>query len=87
MKTLFLNQDSIQIDPISHRIKGFSFHKFEDDRWHSIISFSLFSQSNLTFKHSLDVKINLEAKEARYSRIVVSREFDYSKNPIMIYVV
>ena len=60
-KTRFLTQDSARIDPISFRIKGFSFRKFEDDRWHLRINFSLFSQRNLTFKHSVGAEIDLEA--------------------------
>ena len=53
-------QDSTQIDPIAFRIKGFLFRKFEDDRQYSRSDFSMFSQRNLTFKHSLDAKIDLE---------------------------
>ena len=60
MKTRFLTQDSAQIDLISCQIKGYSFHEFEDDRWHSRIDFSLFSQWNLIFKNSSDAEISLE---------------------------
>ena len=49
------------IDPITLWIKGFSFHEFEDDRWHLRINFSLFSQQNLPFKYSSDAEIDLEA--------------------------
>ena len=35
----------------------------------------------------MDAKIDLEAMEARDSRNLVSRQFDYSKNAIMIYIV
>ena len=64
-KTLMLTQDSARIDPIARRIKGFSFSEFEDDCQHSRRDFSLFSQWNLTFKHSIDVEINLEDKESK----------------------
>ena len=53
MKKGILTQDSARIDPIDHQIKDFSFHEFEDDRRHSRIDFSLLSQWNLSFKHSL----------------------------------
>ena len=33
----------------------------------------------------MDAEIDLEAMEARDSRNLVSRQFDYSKNPRMIY--
>ena len=62
IKTRFLTQDSAQIDPISLRIRGFSFCEFKDNFWHSRIDFSLFFERNLTFKHSLDVEVDLEAK-------------------------
>ena len=52
---------------------GFSFCEFKDDHWCSRINFSLFSQQNLTFKHSSDVKMILEVNETRDSRSVVSR--------------
>ena len=58
-------RDSARIDPIDHRIKKISFRKFVEDRRHSRINFSLFSHQNLTFKHSLDMKIDLEAKESK----------------------
>ena len=61
-KTWFLTQDSARIDQISRQIKGFSLREFEDKRWRSRINFSLFSQQNLTFKHSSDVEMSLEAK-------------------------
>ena len=62
MKTQYIIQDSAWIDPISYRIKGLSFCEFKDDHWHSRINFSLFSQWNLTFEHSLDREIDLEVK-------------------------
>ena len=65
MKTQFLTQDRTRIDPIAHWIIGFSSRKFEDDRWHSIINFSIFSQQNLTFKHSSDMEISLEVKGSK----------------------
>ena len=65
MKTWFLTQDSARIDPITRRIRGFSSHKFKDDRWRSRIDFSLLSQRNLTFKLSSDVKMSLEAKGSK----------------------
>ena len=64
-KTQTLTQDSARIDPIAHRIKGFSFRKFEDDRQHSRSDFPLFSQRNLTFKHSLDMEEYLEDEEGK----------------------
>ena len=33
-KTQILTRDSVRIDLIALRIKGFSFREFEDDRWH-----------------------------------------------------
>ena len=65
MKTRFKTHDNAQIDPISHRIKGFSFHAFKVDHWHSRINFFLFSQQTLTFKHSLEVEIDIEAKGSK----------------------
>ena len=65
MKTQCLTQDSAQIDPIARRIRGFSFHKFEDDRWCSRIDSSLFYQQNLTFQHSSDAEMSLEAKGSK----------------------
>ena len=59
-KNTISKRDSAQIDPISRRIKGYSYREFEDDHWHSIIDFSIFSQRNLTFIHSMDVKMDLE---------------------------
>ena len=59
-KTRFLNQDSARIDPISFRIKGYSFSEFEDNHWHSPINVSVFSQRNLTFKLSVYAEIDLE---------------------------
>ena len=61
MKTQFLTQDNAWVDPISCRINGYSFCEFEDNPWHSRIDFSLFSQRNITFKYSVDTKIDLEA--------------------------
>ena len=61
-KTQFLTQDNSRIDQISRRIKGFSFQEFEDDLWHSRIDFSMFSHRNLTFKHSINAEIDIEAK-------------------------
>ena len=57
MKSRFLTQDGSQIDPIPCQIKGFS---LGNDRWCSRVDFSLFSQRNLTFKHSLDVESDSE---------------------------
>ena len=79
-------QDSTRIDSIAHRIRGFLFCEFEDNRWHSRIDFSIFSQQNLTFKHSLDREVSLEAKLSKRFKIMVSRHFDYSKNTRMIYI-
>ena len=56
-------EDSARIDSISRGIKGFSFYEFEDNHWHSRTDFSLFSQQNLTFKHSFDAEIDLEVKD------------------------
>ena len=61
IKTLFLTQDSTRIDPISIWIKGYSYREFEENCWHLRIGFSLFSQRNLTFKHSVYAEIDLEA--------------------------
>ena len=58
-----LTQDSTQNDPIDLQIKGFLFRDFIDDRLYSRSDFSLFSPRNLTFKHSLDAKIDLEDEE------------------------
>ena len=63
----------IQNDPIDHQIKGFSLCDCEDEVQHSIDDFSRFSQQNLTFKRSLDVKIDLEEEETRHSRIEMSK--------------
>ena len=79
-KTQFLTHDSAQIDPINCQIKGFSFHQFEDNCQHSRSNFSLFSQQNVTFKHSLDVEMSLEEK-GRDSGIEMCKQFDYSKHP------
>ena len=64
-KALILTQDSAQNDRIDHRIKGFSLSDFEDDRPHLRSNFSLFFSPNLTFKHFLDVIIDLEAKKSK----------------------
>ena len=64
-KTRFLTQDNAQIDPIFGRIKGYSYREFEDDCWHSIINFYLFSRRNLTFKNSMDAEIDLEVIESK----------------------
>ena len=64
-ETRILTQDSTRNDPINRRIKGFSFRNFKDDRQHSRSEFSLFSPRNLTFKYSLDVKIDLEDEESK----------------------
>ena len=58
-------RDSARNDPIDCQIKGFLFCNFEDECRHSRIDFSLFSPRNLTFKHSVDVEIDLEAKESK----------------------
>ena len=62
-KTRIITRDSAQNDLIDRWIKGFSFHDFEDDHQHSRSNFFLFSPRNLTFKHSLDVEIDLEDEE------------------------
>ena len=64
-KTQILTWDSAWNDQIYHQIKGFSFCDFKDDRQHWRTYFSLFSPPNLTFKHSLDAKIDLEDKEGK----------------------
>ena len=64
-KTHNLTWNSAQNDPINFRIKGFSFHDFEDEFRHSRWDFSLFSERNLTFKHFLDTKINQEEEERK----------------------
>ena len=55
-----LTQDNYQNDPIDRRIKGISFHVFEDDRRCSRCKFSLFSQQNLTSNHFVDMEKSLE---------------------------
>ena len=64
-KTRILTQDSARNDTIDCQIKDFSFHNFEDDCWHSRSEFSIFSPRNLTFKHSLDAKIDLVDEERK----------------------
>ena len=54
-----------QNDTIDRRIKGFSFRDFEDEVQHSRGDFSLFFQWNLTFKNSLDAKIDLEEEKRK----------------------
>ena len=63
-KTHNLTPESARHDPIDHRIIGFSFHDFKDDRWHSRGEFSLFFRQNLTFNHSLNAKMSLEEEES-----------------------
>ena len=41
MKAHNLIESSTQIDPIDHRIKGFSFREFKDKIWHSRRDFFL----------------------------------------------
>ena len=45
----------------------------------------IFSQQNLTFKHFVDAKIDLEVIGSKRSRDLVSKQFDYSNFPRMIY--
>ena len=54
-----------QNDPIDHQIKRFLFCDFENKVRHSRGYFSLFSRRNLTFKHSLDVEIDVEEDERK----------------------
>ena len=65
MKKLILTKNSTRNAPNDRRIKGSSFHDFKDEFWYSRSDFSLFSQRNLTFKHSLDMEINLEEEESK----------------------
>ena len=65
MKTHNLTGNRARNDPIDHRIKGFSFHDFDDKIHHSRGDFSLFFQQNLDFKHSLEAKIDLEEEEIK----------------------
>ena len=52
-------------DPIDYLINGFLFHDFEYEFRHSRSDLSLFSQQNLTFKHSFNAEINLEEEESK----------------------
>ena len=60
-ETRSLTHDCARIDPITHQIKSFLFpnSKMIFDVQESISS--NFLKKNLTFKHSVDAKINLEA--------------------------
>ena len=60
-KTHILTQDSDWNDPINHRIQGFSFRNFENDRQCSRDEFSLINQRNLNFNHSVDAEMGIEA--------------------------
>ena len=60
-KTHNLTRDSDQNDPIDRQIKDFSFRDFKDDRRHSRGKFSLLFRQNLTFNHSINAKMSLEA--------------------------
>ena len=64
-KTRILTLNSARNDPIDRQIKGSSFHDFEDEFWHSRTNSSLFSPQNLTFKHSLEAKIDLEEEKSK----------------------
>ena len=64
-KTQILTPNSDQSGLIDHLIKGSSFRNFEDEFWHLGSNFSLFSPRNLTFKHSLDAKIDIEEEESK----------------------
>ena len=82
-----LTKNSVRNDPIDRWIKGSSFRNFENEFPHSRNIFSLFSPQNLTFKHSLDAKINQEDEEARDSRIEMFKQYDYLKYPRMIDII
>ena len=79
MKTRNLTQSCARNDPINRRIHGFSFRDFEDeDGIQDVISpYSLdqffISNTPQTRKH---VK---KAKKSKDSRIVVSRQFDFTR--------
>ena len=60
-KTHNLTQDSDRNDLIDRRIKGFSFHDFDDDRLRSRGKFFQFSRRNLTVNHFIDAEMSLEA--------------------------
>ena len=42
---------------------------------------------NLSSKHSLDTKISLEEEESKRLKDEMSKLFDYSKHPRMLYIV
>ena len=56
---------ALEMTQLITRSKGSSFCDFEEEFLaFSRGDFSLFSQRNLTFKHSLDVKMDLEEEES-----------------------
>ena len=78
-KTHNLTHDSDRNDPIDLCIKGFSLRDFKYDRRHSRGKFSLFYRQNFIFNHSVDAEMSLEVIGTRDSRMLASRQFDYSK--------
>ena len=64
-KTRNLTRDSDRNDPINRRIQGFSFRDFENNRRCSRGELSLIDRRNLTFNHSVDAKMSLEAIESK----------------------
>ena len=64
-KTHNLTRRHAKNDPIDLRIKGSSLLNFEDKFRHSRGDFSLFSQQNLTLKHSSNAKNDLEEEKSK----------------------
>ena len=62
-KSRILTRNSTGNDSIVCQVKGSSCCDFEDEFHHSRSDFSLFSPRNLTFKPSLDAKIDQEEDE------------------------
>ena len=65
MKTRNLTWSRAQSDLIDRRMKGFSFHNFENKIQHSRGDFSLFFRQNLDFKDSVDMEMSLEEQEIK----------------------
>ena len=86
-KTQILTEDSAWIDPIACQIKWILFREYKDDRWHSRINFSLFSQGISLSNTPWTQKLIYKQRKARDLRIEMFKQFDYLKHPKLLYIV
>ena len=79
MKTRNLTQSRAWNDPINRRIHGYSFRYFEDEDGVQDV-YSLYSLDQILISNAPQMQKRVKkAKKLKDSRIVVSRQFDFTR--------